>query len=120
MWAQMLLEYFLKCFKLIYGATFMSLNLYNLLHICSDVRKYGPLDEFSFQIRKLHVKYKENASNEKPLQQLSRRYAEINNFNLPIKKRENSHQVCFQKLHSNGPLIDGYNFSSQYKVLKRI
>lgn len=46
-WAQMLIEYFLKCFKKIYGAKFMSHNLHALLHIYSDVQKYGPVDEFS-------------------------------------------------------------------------
>lgn len=120
MWAQILLEYFLKCFRQIYGATFMSHNLHNLLHICSDVRKYGPLDEFSafrFENYMSNIK-KMLRKNEKPLQQLSRRYAEIHNCNLPVKKRGNSHQMCFQKVHSNGPLIDGYNISSQYKVLR--
>lgn len=98
----------------------MSYNFHNLLHICADVRKYGALDEFSafrFENYMSNIK-KMLRKNEKPLQQLSRRYAEINNCNLPINKQKNSHETCFQKLHSNGPLIDGYNFSSQYFFTK--
>lgn len=118
-WAQKLLEYFLKCFKKIYGAEYMSHNLHNLLHICSNVQKYGPVDEFSafrFENYMLQIK-KLIRKNEKPLQQLSRRYAEIKNVNLPIKKFQNNHQMYFEKSHKNGPLITGYNFHSQYKVL---
>lgn len=48
---------------------------------------------------------------------MSRRYAEIKNINLPIKKLQNDHQMYFEKPHKNGPLIIGYNFPFQYKVL---
>jgi len=120
-WAQMLIEYFLKCFKKIYGAKFMSNNLHALLHICSDVQKYGPVDEFSafrFENYMSNIK-KMIRKNEKPLQQLSRRYSELNNFNIPIKKTiTNNNEVSFEKVHSNGPLINDYNFSFQYKILR--
>lgn len=98
----------------------MSHNLHNLLHISYDVRKYGSLDEFSafrFENDMSNIK-KMLRKNEKPLQQLSRRYAEIGNCNLLTKKLENNHSLCFQKPHSNGPLIEGYNVSSQYKILR--
>ncbi|KYN14905.1 hypothetical protein ALC57_12880 [Trachymyrmex cornetzi] len=118
----MLIEYFFKCFKKIYGAKFMSHNLHTLLHICSDVQKYGPVDNFSafrFENYMSNIK-KMIRKNEKPLQQLSRRYSELNNFNMPIKKTiiKNNNEICFEKVHSNGPLIDGYNFSSEYKILR--
>ncbi|XP_077256605.1 uncharacterized protein LOC143894311 [Temnothorax americanus] len=119
-WAQVLMKYFLKCFKKIYGAKFMSHNLHNLLHICLDVRKYGPIDEFSafrFENYMLNIK-KMLRKNEKPLQQLSTRYSELKNCNMPIKKRKNSNEIYFEKAHLNGPLIDGYNFSCQYKILR--
>ncbi|KYM97060.1 hypothetical protein ALC62_12261 [Cyphomyrmex costatus] len=121
-WAQMLIEYFLKCFKKIYGAKFMSYNLHTLLHICSDVQKYGPVDNFSafrFENYMSNIK-KMIRKNEKPLQQLSRRYSELNNLNMPIKKTiiKNNNEICFEKFHSNGPLIEGYNFSFQYKILR--
>ncbi|XP_039313198.1 uncharacterized protein LOC113002646 isoform X1 [Solenopsis invicta] len=119
-WAQMLIEYFLKCFKKIYGVKFMSHNFHILLHICSDVRKYGPIDEFSafrFENYMSNIK-KMIRRNEKPLQQLSRRYSELNNFNMLSKKQKNSKEIFFEKIHSNGPLIDCYNFAFQYKILR--
>lgn len=119
-WAQMLMEYFLKCFKQIYGAKFMSHNLHTLLHISSDVRKYGPLDEFSafrFESYMSNIK-KMIRKNEKPLQQLANRYFELNNFNMPIKKQKSCNEISFEKPHSTGPLIDDYIFSSQYKILR--
>lgn len=97
----------------------MSYNLHTLLHICSDVRKYGCVDEFSafrFGNYMLNIK-KMIRKNEKLLQQLARRYSELNNYNIIIKKRKNSNEICFENIHFNGPLIDGYNFSSQYKIL---
>jgi len=72
----MFIEYFSKCFKKIYGVKFMSHNLHALLHICSDIQKYGPLDEFSvfrFENYTSNIK-KMIRKNEKPLQQLSRRF----------------------------------------------
>jgi len=99
----------------------MSHNLHALLHICSDVQKYGPVDEFSafrFENYMSNIK-KMIRKNEKPLQQLSRRYSELNNFNISIKKIiTNNNEVSFEKVHSNGPLINDYNFSSQYKILR--
>lgn len=89
-WAQKLIEYFLKCFKKIYGVKFMSHNFHTLLHICSDVQKYGPIDEFSafrFENYMSNIK-KLIRKNEKPLQQLSRRYSELNNFNMFSKKQK--------------------------------
>ncbi|KYQ60589.1 hypothetical protein ALC60_00349 [Trachymyrmex zeteki] len=97
---------------------FMSHNLHTLLHICSDVQKYGPVDNFSaFRFENIKKMIRKN---EKPLQQLSRRYSELNNFNMPIKKTiiKNNNEICFEKVHSNGPLIDDYNFSSEYKILR--
>ena len=57
--------------------------------------------------------------NERPLQQLSRRYSELNNFNMPIKKTiiKNNNAICFKKVHSNRPLIEGYNFVVEYRIL---
>lgn len=99
MWAQMLLEYFLKCFKKIYGAAFMSHNLHNLLYICSDVQKYGPLDEFSafrFENYMSNIK-KILRKHEKPLQQLSRRYAET---------------TVTYRLLTNGKIVTKYIFKN--------
>lgn len=46
-YAQELIEYFIKTFQITYGKEFMSHNFHNLLHLCEDVKKYGHLDKFS-------------------------------------------------------------------------
>ena len=39
--------HFVKSFSTLYGKEYISDNVHNLLHLCNDVRKYGPLDVFS-------------------------------------------------------------------------
>lgn len=45
--AEALLHHFVESFEILYGKHYISHNVHNLLHICSDVRLYGPLDNFS-------------------------------------------------------------------------
>lgn len=45
--AEALLNHFVKSFEILYGKQYVSHNVHNLLHICSDVRIYGSLDNFS-------------------------------------------------------------------------
>lgn len=46
-YAEELLDEFVKDFGTIYEERYISQNVYNLLHLCSDVRKFGALDNFS-------------------------------------------------------------------------
>lgn len=46
-YAEKLLDHFVKSCGLIYSKEFMVHNIHNLLHLCNDVRKFGPLDNFS-------------------------------------------------------------------------
>ena len=46
-YADNLLKSFVKISEEKYGLSFMSHNVHNLLHLCNDVRKFGPLDKFS-------------------------------------------------------------------------
>ncbi|KYN21196.1 hypothetical protein ALC57_06438 [Trachymyrmex cornetzi] len=46
-YAEALLNHFVMSFEILYGKQYMSHNIHNLLHLCSDVRTYGPLDNFS-------------------------------------------------------------------------
>lgn len=46
-YAEKLLNHFVKSCGLIYSKEFMVHNIHNLLHLCDDVRKFGPLDNFS-------------------------------------------------------------------------
>jgi len=46
-YANELLIYFVKTFKILYGEDNIVYNVHNLIHICKDVQKYGSLDTFS-------------------------------------------------------------------------
>jgi len=51
---------------------------------------------------------------EKLLQQLVRRYAEIEMLPLAAQNRKNKSSMNFRKSHNSGSLIDGYNFTAQF------
>lgn len=89
-YAQSLLEYFVTSFTKIYDKQYVSHNIHNLLHICRDVKKYGPVDRFSafkFENYMTHIK-KLLRKPDKPLQQLVRRCAEIEMLHLSVKNRQ--------------------------------
>lgn len=46
-YAEALLNNFVKSFEILYGKQYISHNIHNLLRICSDVRIFGPLDNYS-------------------------------------------------------------------------
>lgn len=120
-YAQSLLEYFINTFTQIYGEKYVSHNIYNLLHICADVKKYGPIDEFSAFPFENHMTYLKILiyKPDKSLQQLVKRYAEIKMLGLKASNRVNFHDhMRFKKSHKTGPLNDGYNIASQFKILQ--
>lgn len=45
--AEALSDYFVKSFEILYDKQYVSYNVHNLFHICSDVRTYGSLDDIS-------------------------------------------------------------------------
>jgi len=88
--------------------------IFVLMYIRTDLLTFSA---FRFENYMSNIK-KTIRKNEKPRQQLSRRYSELN-FNIPIKKTiTNNNEVSFEKVHSNGSSINDYNFSSQYKILR--
>lgn len=67
-----------------YGLSFMSMNTHNLLHLVKDVRKFGKLDNFSAfkfenHLGKLGKLFRKA---EKPLQQLGRRFGELEHLKV--------------------------------------
>jgi len=46
-YAEALLIHFVTSFEILYAKEYISHNVHNLLHLCSDVRIFGPLDNFS-------------------------------------------------------------------------
>lgn len=104
-----LLKYFVNSFQYIYGAHFISHNVHGILHLCDDYERYGPLDAcstFPFE-NYMKVLKKMLHKNEKPLQQVIRRYNELckNESIQPIShtklKYSNQKPDCFILTNSN-------------------
>lgn len=109
-YAEELFNEFVRDFATIYGEQFVSQNVHNLLHICADVRKFGPLDNFSaFRFENYMMKIKKMIrKGEKPLQQIARRYseeekAEMQGLEITNTSSVNS-KINLKHQHSTGPL----------------
>lgn len=81
-YAKQLLIYFVTSFKYIYGEMFMSHNIHSTLHLADDAKQFGSLNytsAFPYEnfMQPLKKKIKTGM---KPLQQLTRRYAERRAF----------------------------------------
>lgn len=77
-YAQLLLENFVQIFSNLYGEENVSYNVHNTIHLASDVKKFGVLDNFSsfpFEnfLQKIKSKLK---TSQKPLQQIINRFTE--------------------------------------------
>ncbi|XP_029174949.1 uncharacterized protein LOC114943483 [Nylanderia fulva] len=117
-YASKLLRYFVECFIKIYGPEFVSHNIHGLLHITDCVKQFGPLDTFSaFPFENFMKELKSILrKSEKPLEQISNRYAEIsfckvNSDNVNISK------INVKNPHERGPLISGC-FNPQFSKIE--
>lgn len=120
--AEALLHHFVISFEQIYDKQYISHNVHNLLHLCSDVRMYGPLDNFSaFRFENFMTSIKRLLrKKEKPLQQLMRRYNEMEHVHSFVSDNnfDNGELYLCKNLHNNGPVTDDvYNIQSQYLQL---
>ncbi|KAF4524202.1 hypothetical protein B566_EDAN013321, partial [Ephemera danica] len=79
--ARSLLVYFVKNFKTIYGRANMTSNLNGLLHLCDDVERFGPLENYSaFRYENfLQILKKLLRKSMQPLQQIYKRLFEMKN-----------------------------------------
>ena len=109
--------HFVKSFSTLYGKEYISDNVHNLLHLCNDVRKYGPLDVFSaFKFENFMQSIKKLVRKSEllyTLQQVYKRYVEqeikiIEEFSLPKQN--------FDKSHFETPVFDIHNASAQFKI----
>lgn len=121
-YAEALLINFVTSFEILYGKHYVSHNVHNLLHLCSDVRVFGPLDNFSaFRFENFMTSIKRLLrKKEKPLQQLIRRYNEIENIGSLLSQSNFSNDKSFicKNVHNNGPISDDINdVQSQYLQL---
>lgn len=117
--AESLLNHFVMSFEILYGKQYMSHNIHNLLHLCSDVKTYGPLDNFSaFRFENYMISIKKRLrKHEKPLQHLYKRYNEIENCNSFLLNINNETLNSYKYLHNNGPVPDNYDIQSQYLMM---
>lgn len=86
-YANELLRYFVKEFKILYGEQFVTSNVHNLIHLAQDVKLYGPLDSFSAFDFENYMQFKKKMlrKHANPLQQIHRRLTE--NIHPCTKKR---------------------------------
>lgn len=100
-YAQQLAEYFVEKYKIIYGAKYVTYNVHNLIHIVNDVKKFGPLDNFSaFNFENYLYEIKKLVKNSRyPLQQIVNRISE---------QREHITSPRIQ----NYPILGDINFSN--------
>lgn len=117
-YADSLLKHFVESFIILYGIEYVSHNVHGLLHIVNDVKMYGTLDSYSaFPFENfMRVLKKKLKKNEKPLQQLHRRYVENgNDFFGHTEKTRNHEGTLLSISHQNGPLIAEDISCHQYK-----
>lgn len=123
-YADALLKWFVNNFAVVYGKMYISHNVHALIHLKSDVEKFGPLDEcsaFPFENYMFAIKQLLTRKPDKPLQQFARRYAEqistagteVNSSKAVLK--ENTYTV--KNSHINGPVLDNNIFVLQYSYV---
>lgn len=113
-YAEKLLTIFVQSFTTIYGLKYVSHNVHNLLHLTSDVKRFGALDVFSafqFESYIFHLK-KLIRKGDKPLQQIARRLYEFN-----LSQSEVRNKFLLKKNHKDGPLDCEHEYKEQYKIL---
>lgn len=77
-YAQDLIFFFIETFKKLYGTENMSHNIHSFVHLVDDVKRFGPLDNFTaFKFENYMKTLKKYIrKTERPLQQVVRRYFE--------------------------------------------
>lgn len=120
-YAKGLLTHFVQSTKLYYGPQFLTSNFHALIHIADDVSIFGNLDNCSafpfenyLQTMKNYVR-----KGQIPLQQIVKRLAEDLECNISVKKICYSNaELSYSSKHFNGPLINNYDYTVQYRKVK--
>lgn len=118
-YAKSLLNVFVQNAALLYGKAFISFNIHNLVHLADDVMMFGPLNCFSAYVfeNKLGIIKRLLRKSEKPLQQIVKRLAELEengshaaNCGKPIFR--------FRSEHRDGPLPASLiNCNKQFRIV---
>jgi len=114
-YAEQLLNHFVQYFGTIYEPYLISYNVHGLLHLVDDYKNFGPLDNISCFPFENFMKYlkKKVRKQEKPLQQVVKRYHE-EAVNKQIKKIYI--EINLKHQHSNGPLLNDLT-DPQYRTI---
>jgi len=89
-YAESLLKYFVKHFPQVYSKEELSYNVHGLLHLCNDVKRFGPLDNFSaFKFENFMYSLKRRIrATRKPLEQLHNRITELQSLPIFVHKQQ--------------------------------
>lgn len=118
-YANKLLKHFVQCFIKHYGPEYVSHNIHGLLHIADSVKQFGPLDTFSaFPFENFMRELKSLLrKSEKPLEQISNRYAELSFCKIDSDRKTNIAKISVKNRHENGSLISGC-FNPQFSKVE--
>ena len=119
-YAKSLLQVFAENASRLYGKTFITYNIHNLVHLAEDVMMFGPLYSFSaylFENRPGTIKRLLRKS-EKPLKQIIKGLAELQQNSSPNVSTSDS-KFHFRVEHKNGPLLPLFiNGSKQFGIVE--
>lgn len=98
--AQKLFKYFVESFSRIYGHEYMSYNVHSLLHVVEDVRRFGPIENYSaFPFESFLGKMKKKIRNgNKMLEQVVHRTEEC--WNTSNKQFKNKYPILKKPLNN--------------------
>lgn len=104
--------------SILYGPTFISYNIQNLIHIADDCDRLGALDSFSAYVFENHLGVIKRLlrKSEKPLQQVVKRLAELDRQQKmvePLHDMETLYTLKFK--HTDGPTVQKYQDFNQFK-----
>ncbi|XP_011688765.1 PREDICTED: uncharacterized protein LOC105450548 [Wasmannia auropunctata] len=123
-YAKLLLQYYVETFISLYGKENVSHNTHHLLHLCDDVKKFGPLQEFSAFPFENYMQsiLKMIRKHDKPLEQIVCRISEQNNYINPNVNITSAQMVQCNKPqllnpHFNGPLVNCHNYNQFNKIV---
>ena len=120
--AQYSLQYFVAQFGEIYGRQHIVYNVHSLIHLASDARRYGVLDNFScFEYESFLGVVKELTHKRKPshiVQQICRRLSERDFLVTSSSEYQDKkpHGVPL-KQHKEGPTVAGFEHYVQYREI---
>jgi len=122
-YVESLAKHFIRSFAKIYGVHHVTHNVYGIIHLVEDAKLHGSIEKFSaFKFENFMQKLKNMIRKpEKPLQQIARRYEEIQNTKTTCShynESTNDNLVpVATSLHVNGPLLENC-INPQYKIIQ--